>query len=62
MLENKRFQNKKLNKSDHEDINMAARRTKKILGSAGVATLVVSVVKKHGKTGLNMAKNIISKR
>lgn len=62
MTESGRFQNKKLNKNDHKNIKKAAKRTKTALNIFTVMAVATPVIKKYGKTGLNLAKNIILKR
>ena len=62
MTESGRFQNKKLNKNDHKNIKKAAKRPKTALNIFTAMAVATPVIKKYGKTGLNLAKNIFLKR
>ncbi|NCC87773.1 MAG: 50S ribosomal protein L17 [Clostridia bacterium] len=57
-----RFQNKKLNKDDHKNINEVAGGIKKSGGLLSVVAVAVVGVKKYGKPVLNLAKTIILKK
>lgn len=61
MSESKRFQNKKLNKENNEQIKKAAKGLKRFVGVAGAVAMATSVMKKYGKDILKVGKNIIYK-
>ena len=57
-----RFQVEKLNKDDHKEINNNTKKIKIFLGVSGAIVFVGTIVKKHGKDIVNIAKSIVSKK
>ena len=57
-----RFQNQKINKDDHKNINKVAGGAKKTVGLLGVFAFVGVGLKKYGKPAFNLAKSIILKK
>jgi F0F1-type ATP synthase assembly protein I len=58
MADQKKFQNRKLDKNDHKDIDNAAKKSREAAGGVAVAAVIGIFIKKYGKNIINMMTKI----